>query len=171
MVTNRRLKKIHEVEKNRFKDFYVVLENISKAHNFSAVLRTVDAVGATAVYTNKPLKTLSVTAKGTERWVDVRFEENIYEFLINKKNEGYQIVVTALSEESVDFRKVDWTKPTFLVMGNELNGVSDKMLSIATKKIHIPQYGMVQSLNISVATAIILYEVDRQRRYLKLNET
>ena len=69
-----------------------------------------------------------------------------------------------LSDEAVDFRDVDYTQPTALVMGSELFGVSDETLSYVDQQINIPMMGVTQSLNVSVACAIVLYEAQRQRQ-------
>ena len=70
--------------------------------------------------------------------------------------------MTHLEERAVSFREVDYTKPTLLVMGNEKEGVTPEVIAQADKVIIIPMKGMVQSLNVSVATALILYEAQRQ---------
>jgi len=75
-----------------------------------------------------------------------------------------QILVTELSEESLDFREVDYTRPTLLLFGNEKEGVTPEVSALATRRIVIPMHGMVQSLNVSVAAALILYEAERQRK-------
>jgi tRNA (guanosine-2'-O-)-methyltransferase len=83
-------------------------------------------------------------------------------FLKEKKAQGFQVVVTHLEERAVSFREIDYTKPTLLVMGNEKEGVSPEVIKMADEVIIIPMQGMVQSLNVSVATALILYEAQRQ---------
>ena len=67
------------------------------------------------------------------------------------------------SEDAVDFRTIDYTQPTVLLVGSELFGVSEQAAQSSDQHIIIPMLGMVQSLNVSVATAIILYEAQRQR--------
>jgi len=84
------------------------------------------------------------------------------EFLRNKKEQGFQVIVTHLDERAISFRDIDYTKPTLLVMGNEKEGVSDEIVDLADEVIMIPMQGMVQSLNVSVATGLILYEAQRQ---------
>ena len=72
------------------------------------------------------------------------------------------MVVTHLEERAISFREIDYSKPTLLVIGNEKEGVSPEVIEIADEVIIIPMQGMVQSLNVSVATALILYEAQRQ---------
>ena len=81
------------------------------------------------------------------------------------------MVVTLLDEDTVDFREVDYTKPTLVVLGNEVDGASETSIKYADKKVIIPMYGMSQSLNVSVANAVILYEAERQRKAKGMYET
>jgi tRNA (guanosine-2'-O-)-methyltransferase len=75
-----------------------------------------------------------------------------------------QILVTNLSESAVDFREIDYTRPTAIILGSEKEGISQQALAAADQDIIIPMVGMVQSLNVSVASALILYEAQRQRQ-------
>ena len=79
------------------------------------------------------------------------------------KASGMQILATHLSESSVDFRAIDYTKPTAILVGQEKHGIGEEALALADHHIVIPMVGMVQSLNVSVAAAAILYEAQRQR--------
>jgi tRNA (guanosine-2'-O-)-methyltransferase len=76
---------------------------------------------------------------------------------------GFQLIAAHLSPEAVDYRELDYTRPTALVVGTELFGVSDQALALADQQVRIPMKGMTQSLNVSVACAIVLYEAMRQR--------
>ena len=100
---------------------------------------------------------------GSHKWIIHEEINDVNSFFTKKKDEGFQIVATYLSEDSIHFRNVDYTKPTLIVVGNEINGVSEEVLKYADRKIIIPMYGMAQSLNVSVATGVILYEAQRQR--------
>ncbi len=165
-ITEKRLKKMVNILKKRQKDLQVFTDNVKNQHNFSAILRTCDAVGVLYLYYrffgSGELINEEITM-GSHKWVIHEEIENIDIFFKGKKEKGFQIVVTYLSEDSVEFRSVDYTKPTLIVVGNEVQGVSDEVLSYADKKIVIPMYGMAQSLNVSVATGVILYEAQRQR--------
>ncbi len=74
-----------------------------------------------------------------------------------------QVLVTNLSDTAVDFREIDYTKPTAIILGSEKIGASEQAKQLADQDIIIPMIGMVQSLNVSVASAVILYEAQRQR--------
>ena len=105
-----------------------------------------------------------IKTQGAHRWVNrtrVDTEEKTT-FLNEKQKEGYQVVVTHLTSEAVPYQELDYTKPTVFVLGNEKEGVSDDVIALADEVIIIPMRGMVQSLNVSVATALLLYEVQRQ---------
>ena len=79
------------------------------------------------------------------------------------KKQGFQIIATTLSESSKDYREIDYTQPTAILVGEELEGISQDAIELADKIVTIPIIGMVQSLNVSVASALILYEAYRQR--------
>lgn len=167
LVLEKRLGRFRKVLEKRQNDLVVVVENVKNEHNFSAILRTCDAVGVLKVYYSYEGKGSvpindSVTM-GAHRWLLLDRLQNLKEKLKELRDEGFQVVATWLGEGSVDFRKVDYTKPTALVVGNELTGVSEQVLEVADIKMVIPMVGMVQSLNVSVATAVILYEAQRQR--------
>ncbi len=80
------------------------------------------------------------------------------------KAKGFHQVAAHLSDQACDFREVDYTRPTALLLGTELFGVSDLALDCVDQQISIPMHGMSESLNVSVAAAIVLYEAQRQRQ-------
>jgi len=168
IVLEDRLRRFYEVLQKRQKDLVVFVDDVTNEHNFSAILRTCDAVGVMRVYyfseAKKGIEINEAVSMAANRWL---FIERVYdrEKAIKelKERENLQVVVTWLDESSKDFREIDYTKPTLLVVGNELKGVSEDILNLADERIVIPMMGMVQSLNVSVATGIILYEALRQR--------
>ncbi len=165
-ITEERLKKIRKILEKRQKDLQVFTDNVKNQHNFSAILRTCDAVGVLYLYYRflgqGELINEEITM-GSHKWVFHEEIDDIDSFFKKKKEEGFQIVATYLSDESIDFREIDYTEPTLIVVGNEVHGVSEEVLKYADKQIIIPMYGMAQSLNVSVATGVILYEAQRQR--------
>ena len=80
------------------------------------------------------------------------------------KAQNMQVLVTHLSDKAVDFRDIDYTKPTAILFGQEKYGVTDEAIAMCDQDIVIPMVGMVQSLNVSVAAALVLYEAQRQRQ-------
>ncbi len=167
LVLERRLRKFEEVLRRRQKDLVLFVENVKNEHNFSAIVRTCDAVGVLNVYFyhegGKSLPINEGITMGAHKWVLLHRVDEPITALKSLRRKGFQVVSTWLNEDSVDFRSVDYTKPTLIVVGNELDGVSERVAELSDVRIKIPMVGMVQSLNVSVATAVILYEAQRQR--------
>jgi tRNA (guanosine-2'-O-)-methyltransferase len=104
------------------------------------------------------------SAAGSQNWVDVHHYNQTEEAIKALKQQNMQILVTNLSNTAVDFRDIDYTKPTAILLGQEKFGASAQALSLADQDIIIPMVGMVQSLNVSVACSVVLYEAQRQRQ-------
>lgn len=148
-------------------DLTVCMEQVHKPHNVSAVIRTADAVGihqVHAVWPGKRMKTQVSTAAGSNSWVQVKTHPDIASAIQQMKQQGMQVLATNLSDKAVDFRQIDYTLPTCILMGQEKTGITAQALALADRDIIIPMVGMVQSLNVSVACALILYEAQRQRQ-------
>jgi len=168
MSTQGRLSRIDDILTRKQPTLQVMLDSVHNSQNLSTIIRTSDAVGVLDIYystpANETLRIHKTITQGAHRWTHrYRVDEaDKVKFLQQKKAEGFQVVVTHLEERAVSFREVDYTKPTLIVMGNEKEGVSSELIAEATDVIVIPMQGMVQSLNVSVATALILYEAQRQ---------
>ncbi len=148
-------------------DLTVCLEQVHKPHNVSAIIRTADAVGVHQVHAVWPttrMRTLVSSAAGSNSWVSVKTHPTIGDAVGHLKAQGMQILATNLSARAVDFREVDYTRPTCVLLGQEKTGITEEALALADQDIVIPMIGMVQSLNVSVASALILYEAQRQRQ-------
>ena len=166
-MTIARYQKILNVLYKRQPDLTILAESVHKPHNLSAMLRSCDAVGIGKVHAISPtggVPTYNETSASAEKWVSVVVHSSLEEALKILRQQNMQILAAHLSLEAVDYRDVDYTRPTCILMGNEKHGVSDEAAKIADKHIIIPMLGMVQSLNVSVATAVILFEAQRQRR-------
>jgi tRNA (guanosine-2'-O-)-methyltransferase len=166
--TKKRQKKITNVLSRRQPDLIVVLEDVTIAHNASAVARTCEAVGALNLHiiSSEPEKVVFNEAISTraEKWLQIHFHQTTEECLVLLKNLGLKIAVTTLSEQAVPYTEIDYCRPIAVVFGNESEGVSPQALKFADYFIRIPMVGMVQSLNLSVSVGIILYEAFRQRQ-------
>lgn len=161
-----RYQRIQQVLKTRQTDLTLCLEEVHKPNNVSAVIRTADATGLHrihAVWPNDKMRTLSHTSAGARNWVEVDTHDDIESAIGELKRQGMQVLVTHLSDSAVDFRDIDYTKPTAIILGSEKAGASETAKRLADQDIIIPMLGMVQSLNVSVASAVILYEAQRQR--------
>jgi tRNA (guanosine-2'-O-)-methyltransferase len=171
--TKARQEKIDKVLENKQPNLQLFLDDVHNSHNLSAILRSCDATGVLSLYYTNPnnqnLKIHKTITQGTQRWVEQKKIHNNkkVEFLKQKQKEGFQLITTHLDEKAINFRTIDYTQPTMIIMGNEKQGVSKEILAISDKNIIIPMKGMVQSLNVSVATALILYEA---QRLLDLND-
>ena len=108
------------------------------------------------------------TSSGTEKWMGVQTHETIQLAAAELKFRGFRLVAAHLSDQAIDFREVDYTQPTALLLGTELFGVSSEALQYVDQQISIPMQGMSQSLNVSVAAAIVLYEAQRQRQLARM---
>ncbi|WP_314419645.1 tRNA (guanosine(18)-2'-O)-methyltransferase TrmH [Pseudescherichia vulneris] len=166
-MTLKRYARIREMLARRQPDLTVCMEQVHKPHNVSAIIRTADAVGVHevhAVWPENRMRIMASSAAGSNSWVQVKTHRTIADAVEHLKGQGMQVLATHLSEKSVDFRDIDYTRPTCILMGQEKTGITQEALDLADQDIIIPMIGMVQSLNVSVASALILYEAQRQRQ-------
>jgi tRNA (guanosine-2'-O-)-methyltransferase len=162
-----RNEKIVSLLKLRQNNLTVFMDEVHKPHNLAAIVRTCDAIGVGqvhAVYPEGMLKACHGTAMGSNRWVETFEHENLQQGIGQLKSEGKQVLAAHFSDAAVDFRTIDYTKPTAILVGSEKFGVSQEAADLADQHILVPMLGMVQSLNVSVASAIVLYEAQRQRQ-------
>ncbi len=168
IMTPQRYQKLKTVLENRQFNLTLVLENVFDPHNISAVMRTADAVGVQEIYvlnTKIPRhkKFGEKSSSSAAKWLTVHQFDNAEECFKALRTKGYTIYTTHLAEDSVSLYKMDLTQKMALVFGNEHSGVSDEIRALADGNFLIPQYGIIQSLNISVACAVTLYEAQRQK--------
>ncbi|UUO23628.1 tRNA (guanosine(18)-2'-O)-methyltransferase TrmH [Colwellia sp. M166] len=166
-MTPDRLQRINSMLDQRQPDLTVCMEGVHKTHNLAAVVRTADAVGVSdvhAVWKNETMRLSGGSAAGSQNWIDVHDYSKTEDAIDELKQQGMQVLVTNLSDTAVDFREIDYTKPTAIILGQEKFGASEKALEMADQDIVIPMVGMVQSLNVSVACSVVLYEAQRQRQ-------
>jgi TrmH family RNA methyltransferase len=147
-------------------DVIVVLDGIQDPGNLGTILRTIDSVGLKQVIVSKETadsynpKVVRSTMGAIFR-VNIIESENLIDTLKNMKKHKYKVMATSLETENSIY-DIDYTKKV-LVIGNEANGVSQDILDYADEKIKIPMLGKTESLNASVATAVILYEYVRNK--------
>ncbi len=163
--TEARCARLRAVLARRQPDLTLVLANIHDPHNVSAIYRSADAFGLMRVhllYTDTAFPVLSrKTSASARKWVDTVRHKSIEE--LRDSLTGYQILATSCSDQAKPLGAWDLTKKTAFVMGNEHSGVLPELIPIATGEVYIPMYGMIQSFNVSVAAALLLYEAARQR--------
>jgi tRNA (guanosine-2'-O-)-methyltransferase len=161
-----RYRKLQQVLARRQPDLTVLMEQVNKAHNFSAILRNCDAVGVLEAHAVPPDKGLPVhhhTSAGTKKWVRVHEHATVAEAVHALHAQGFRVLAAHPAEGAVDYRELDLTGPTAFTVGAELFGISDTGRDLADELVSIPMAGMVQSLNVSVAAALLLFEAFRQR--------
>ncbi|HEV2128395.1 MAG TPA: RNA methyltransferase [Thermomicrobiales bacterium] len=167
--TTRRQERIQHVLARRQTSLTVVLEDVHDPHNASAVLRSCDGVGILDVHLvymqhEPPKRSFARTTSGSAaKWIRTHYHDSIQACYRLLREQEMCICATALGRESDDLYALDLTQPTALVFGNEMRGVSEEAIAGADKMVFIPMQGMVESLNISVACAVTLYEAMRQR--------
>ncbi len=166
-MTERRREKFERVLAGRRPDLTLVLEDIHDPHNVSAVLRSADAVGIMRVRLVYPAgefpKLGRKSSASASKWVQKTKHSSIRECYDALRAEGFTICATHLGKKAVSLYDLDLTGKVALVFGNEHRGVSQEAAELADVNFHIPMVGMIESLNVSVACAVTLYEAFRQR--------
>jgi tRNA (guanosine-2'-O-)-methyltransferase len=173
-MTERRFRRIQEVLDRRQPDLTILAEDVYKPHNLSAMLRSSDAVGIGTVHAVRPtggVPTYNATSGSAEKWVALRVHDTLEGALASVRGQGMQVLAAHFSDAAVRYDAVDYTRPTCVVFGNEKQGVSPACAAAVDGHVVIPMLGMVSSLNVSVATAVILFEAQRQRRRAGLYDT
>ena len=171
MLTERRERRFRYVANRRQPDLTVILENVHDMHNIGAVLRTCDSVGIPRIYhlTTRPdhrfthFELGKRTSAGSKKWVDVHRYHDAATCMAAVREHCDHIYATHLGEDAVSLHELDLAQPVALVFGNEKDGITAETLALTDGNFIIPQVGFTQSLNISVACAVSLYEALRQR--------
>lgn len=167
MRTERRLHRLEQVLHHRQPDLTIVMENIHDPHNVSAVLRSCDAAGVMEVqliYTDEDFPDIGKKSSASaKKWVELRQFKNVKDCYKKLHEEGFTIFATHLEEKAKSLFDINMTQKIAIVVGNEHQGVSPEAAQAADGILQIPMFGMIQSLNVSVATAVILFEAVRQR--------
>ena len=146
----------------------VILDHLEDPHNFGAIIRTCEAAGIHSIIIPKDRQvqvnaTVMKTSAGTVHHMNIVSVANVANTIDELKKSGYWIVGTAL-DNSVDYREVDYSGKIAIVIGNEGNGISNLVSKKCDYLVKIPMYGTTNSLNASVATGIMIYEVIRNRK-------
>ncbi len=169
--TPKRLARIQKVVANRTRDIVVVLENIHDPHNAAAILRSADACGIQDVYfifegqkPYNPAKVGKVSSSSANKWLTFHIFRTAVECLEELRSKGYTIVSTLLDPEAKSLYELCVSnKKIALVVGNEHVGISQSIKEMSDVLVYIPMRGFVESLNVSVAAAVSLFEIVRQQ--------
>ncbi|MCX6702040.1 MAG: RNA methyltransferase [Candidatus Zambryskibacteria bacterium] len=152
------------------KEIYVLLHNIRSTHNVGSIFRTADALGVTKIYlsgyTPAPLdkfgrsrKDISKVALGAEKNVDWEYVDSSEKIIKELKKSKYQIIGLEQTKNSTDYKKVKVNYPVLFIMGNEVEGINNKILSLCDVIAEIPMGGKKESLNVSVAFGVALFRM------------
>jgi tRNA (guanosine-2'-O-)-methyltransferase len=170
MPTPARLQKVQSVVSNRQAGLLLVLEDIHDPHNAEAILRTADAFGLQEVWfifarekPYDPRRVGRLAAASAAKWIDLRVFGSTAECLRDLREKQFKAIAATLTAPSVFETDLALPKRLALLVGNEHRGLSSTALAQADGKVSIPMRGMVESLNVSVTAAILLYEITRAR--------
>ena len=162
-----RFTKLTTALRRRQPDLTVLMERVHKSHNLSAILRNCDSVGVLEAHAVPPPEGLDIhghTSAGTSKWVKVVRHATTQMAIDTLHDQGFRVLAAHPGPDASDFRAVDYTRPTAIMMGAELLGLSEEGLALADERVVIPMVGMVRSFNVSVAAALLLFEAFRQRQ-------
>ncbi len=146
----------------------VILDGVEDPHNLGAILRSVECVGADGVFIPERravglTETVTKSSAGASEYVKIAKVTNVNHLIDELKSNNIWIV-GASGDAETDYFDWDWKQPTALVMGGEGKGLSRLTAEKCDVLVKIPMFGRIESLNVSVATGVILFEALRQRR-------
>lgn len=166
-VSESRRERFDAILDARTRDVVVVLEDVVNDHNGAAVMRTSDAMGLQEVHlipNDSGFRVSRKVARGAHKWIDAVSHDSVEAAYAHLRRDGYEVWVSSVHGRTVPVAEIPPDRKVALVFGNERDGVSDAALAGADGRFHVPMYGFVESLNISVAAALALAEVVEPRR-------
>lgn len=154
-------------------DFYFICDNIRSLENIGSLFRTADALGIKKIFLcgisgHPPNYKISKTALGAENMVPFEYYKQTWRLIKKLKKEKIFIAALEQDKKSVIYTKFRPKFPLALVIGNEVKGISKKILEKADKIIYLPMFGKKESLNVSVASGVAGYEINKSRSYKSL---
>ena len=166
-MTERRSARIRDTLHRRWPHFTLALDNVFDRHNVAAILRSCEAFGLCDVhllftYERFPKPSYRASA-GAEKWLNLHQHVEGGAMVRDLKARGFKVLGTGFGPAALPLTQVDLTRPTAVVLGNEMRGVTPELAAGLDGHVQIPMQGMVPSLNVSVAAALVLYEAWRQR--------
>ncbi len=146
----------------------LVLDHVTNSYNIGAFIRLADAFAIEKIIICGELtisdKKMKKASRNEAKWVHIEYSDSTSASLQTLSDDGYTIFSVELCNNSVDYKEVNYPSPCALVLGNERKGVSEAALQLSQQQIHIPMFGMGNSLNVSTAGAIVLAECASQIR-------
>lgn len=170
-----RVRKLKNIELNRLsiddfksqekKQVVVVLDDVRSMNNVGSIFRTCDCLGISQIYLcgitgRPPHRDIHKTSLGAEKSIDWEYHEDIETIINTLKNENYIIAGLEQTDKSIDIRNFEpESKPIVIIVGNEVEGISDKALELCDAILEIPQFGTKHSFNVAVSCGIALWEL------------
>lgn len=166
-----REERIAKVKSLRKDDFALVLEDLSEDQNISAILRTAESfgVGLVCIINTKArsVKLSKNVSSGASNWLNIKKYKSPTVCINALKKQGFEVIGALVDPEAEVLWKQNFKGKVAIVVGNEAQGMSEKMQTLVDKNIYIPMLGLTESLNVSVSAAIFLYETIRQKENKK----
>ncbi len=152
------------------KEAILILPNIRSAINIGAIFRTADAVGISRIYLTgysprpsdkfgRVQKDIAKSALGAETWIPWEYQKATIPLIKKLKKEGFKIIAVEQSKKAIDYKKVKPNKKTCFIVGPEVEGLDKKILDVCDEIAYIPMLGKKESLNVSVATGVALFQI------------
>jgi len=142
---------------------YVILDDLIYPHNIGNILRLSEALLVTKIFIcgNSPFppnKKIRSGSRGAEKWIKWEYIKNTADVVKTLKNDGIFIASAEISHSSIEYSKAQYRFPMCLIFGNEDNGICEEALELSDSIVHLPIYGMANSINVASAASALLYE-------------
>ena len=162
-ITKRRLSK-EEIKKTERFPIHTILDNIRSLHNVGSIFRTSDAVRLEKLYLTgitgfPPRKEIDKTALGAVETVPWEYHKDVIPVINTLKEQRIKIIVLEHTSNSLPYQEFKPEFPVCLVVGNEVFGAQDKIVELADSALEIPMFGSKQSLNVTIAYGIVIYDL------------
>jgi tRNA (guanosine-2'-O-)-methyltransferase len=164
-VSGKRLQRFEEVLGWRTRYITVVMEDIYHLHNASAVIRSADIFGIQDVHIIERRFSDRLDKKialGAQKWTNIYRYGTTKECIDNLRAKGYKIIATTPRSDASTLDQISVNQKMAFIFGAEKEGVSESAITAADEQIHIPMVGFTESLNVSVAAAIVLYQMTKK---------
>ncbi len=153
------------------KEIYLILQNIRSLYNIGSIFRCADAFGVTKIFlcgysaypAEKQIVKISKTALGAEKTIPWEHHWQTASLIKKLKKQDVKIFALELTKKAIPLKNFRPRFPLALVVGNEVTGIAKNILKLADQTIYIPMHGQKESLNVSIATGIALYNLNLQR--------
>lgn len=157
---------IHKAKQKKY-PLILILDQIQDPHNLGAILRTAECSGVDGIFITKHNSasindTVTKTSAGATEHIMMCVVNNLSQLITQLKENGFWIIGSTL-DNAVEYTIVDYKMPAALIVGNEEKGIRKLTSDLCDHRIKIPMTGKIQSLNVSVAAGILLFEINRQR--------